>query len=368
MADEEKNIIELSLRRTKRPLGRILLDGGFISKPDLDKAVGIQKSTGEPLGEILVRIGAIDPVELKVALSAQPRLSSLDDALKATSGNRQMLGELLLLARRITPEQFEQAFTEHKDTGCKFGTALVRLGHISEAELEAILKFQEHQGDEALRAAGLRLGDILVSAERITYEQLNDALARQQKTNKKLGDVLVEAGYVEHSHVAQGLTIQKKLLAAAVAAVLSFAAIPASASAADVAEAKGFPAAKLTVTATVLPHTDFRVMRQAAEIVITNADIDRGYVDASNASLIQVKNNSPSGYLLVFEGAGSGFREVHVKGLGRNIVISSGNGWVAQPYAGKTPVVMELSYRFLLADGLQPGTYSWPLAISINPL
>lgn len=368
MADEVENIIELSLRRTKRPLGRILLDGGFISKPDLDKAVGIQKATGEPLGEILVRIGAIDPVELKVALSAQPRLSSLDDALKAASGERQMLGELLLLARRITPAQFEQAFSEHKDTGCKLGAALVRLGHISEAELESILKFQERQGDEALRAAGLRLGDILVAAERITYEQLNDALARQQKTNKKLGDVLVEAGYVENSHVAQGLTLQKKLLAAAVAAVLSFAGTPATARAADAAPAAGLPAAKIAVMATVLPHTDFRVMRQAAEIVITNTDIDRGYVDASNASLIQVKNNSPSGYLLVFEGAGSGFREVHVKGLGRNIVISSGNGWVAQPYAGKTPVVMELSYRFLLADGLQPGTYSWPLSISINPL
>ncbi len=365
MMDDDKNIIELSLRRTKRPLGRILLDGGFITKPDLDKAVGIQKATGEPLGAILVRIGAIDPVELKVVLSAQPRLSSLDDALKAASGQRQMLGELLLLARRITPEQFEEAFSEHKDTGCKLGTALVRLGHISETELEAILKFQERQGDEALRAAGLRLGDILVAAERITYEQLNDALARQQKTNKKLGDVLVEAGYVENSHVAEGLTLQKKLLTAAVAAVLSFAGIPANA-----APVAGLPAAKIAVMATVLPHTDFRVMRQAAEIVITNVDIERGYVDASNASLIQVKNNSPSGYLLVFEGAGRGrgFREVHVRGLGRNIVLSSGNGWVAQPYAGKTPVVMELSYRFLLADGLQPGTYSWPLVISINPL
>ena len=210
MADEVKNIIELSLRRTKRPLGQIRLDGGFISKPDLDKAVGIQKATGEPLGAILVRIGAIDPVELKVVLSAQPRLSSLDDALKAASGQRQMLGELLLLARRITPAQFEEAFSEHKDTGCKLGTALVRLGHISETELEAILKFQERQGDEALRTAGLRLGDILVAAERITYEQLNDALARQQKANKKRGNVLVEAGDVENIHVAQGLTPQQK--------------------------------------------------------------------------------------------------------------------------------------------------------------
>ncbi len=58
------HIKDMVLRRTKILLGRLLVDGGFISPVDLERALETQKHSNEMLGEILIRIGVLDPAEL----------------------------------------------------------------------------------------------------------------------------------------------------------------------------------------------------------------------------------------------------------------------------------------------------------------
>jgi hypothetical protein len=48
------------------------------------------------LGEALVSIGALNPLDLNLVLSVQRDLSSLKDSVKAAAGIRKILGELLL--------------------------------------------------------------------------------------------------------------------------------------------------------------------------------------------------------------------------------------------------------------------------------
>lgn len=50
-----------------------------------------------------------------------------------------------------------------------------------------------------------RIGDILVSEDKITQEQLDEALELQQENSKHLGAVLLDLGYVESSDLAQAL-------------------------------------------------------------------------------------------------------------------------------------------------------------------
>jgi hypothetical protein len=345
----------------KRPLGQLLLDGEFISHNDLERALLEQERTNELLGGVLVRLGVLDSVDLSAALSVQDELASVRDAIRAAAGVRKLLGELLLDARRITPEVLDRALAEQRRTGERIGEILVRQGVLAKEELDAVLDFQRHMGGEAPTSPRLRLGEILVATGQITRGKLDRALARQKTTRKKIGEILVEAGDITPHQVARGLTIQKKLVTAALLATLAMA-FPA------VARPAAPSTAKLTVSATVLARSDLKVLHQSPVLVVTNADISRGYTEVRDASIIEVRNNSRAGFLLVFDGLEGPeplFERVTVRGLGSEVEIGRGGGWVPQPFRdGLTK--MELSYRFTLHKNTKPGTYAWPLSISIR--
>jgi hypothetical protein len=354
----------------KRLLGQVLVDGGFISQADLELALAEQIHTKEKLGEVLIRMGKLGPEEVGVLVSLQSDLASQGGAVRVAAGGRHMLGELLLKAKRITPEQLGDALIEHRRTGEKLGEVLVRRGLITERELEAILEFQHHQCGESPASARLRLGEILVATGQITRGQLDAALIRRKETEKKLGDLLVEAGAVQPHQVARGLKLQEKLVTAAILAVLSFAAVGST----KEFPAGGFPSntdhAVVRVSATVAPRATVKVIYQLPAVVITDADIGRGYVDVPSASRIEVRNNSRAGYLLIFTEIGGAvpiFDQVHLKGSGLEIQIGPNGGWIPQPYVRDT-VTMELSYRFILSKNIRPGTYDWPLYLSARPM
>lgn len=345
----------------KRLLGKILVDGGFISHADLEVAVEEQRHTNKLLGEILVSLNVLDPVDLDVVLSLQRELASLEGAIKLAAGVRHLIGELLLNAKRITPEQLDAALKERQITGERLGEVLVRRGLLTQGELEVALKFQSHQTSEI--SSRLRLGELMVTAGYITRDQLENALTRQRVSKKRLGEVLVEAGYAKPHQVAHGLKLQKMLVTAALTTALSLTSMPAlpfrDASAQSASS-------KMTVSVIVKSSTSVRLLYQSPEMVITNADIHRGYVDANAATRLEIESNSPTGYMLSFESYDGAFKEIHVSGLGEKVIIGSGSGMVFLSHKGTH--TMELSYRFILSKDAEPGTYMWPLSITVNPL
>ncbi len=349
---------------TKRPLGRILRDAGLVTEERLTAALEEQQRTNELLGDILVRLGAIERADLNIALSIQKDLASSEDAIRLAAGIRKNLGHLLLQARRITPEQLAVALAEQKRTGEKLGQAMVRLGMLRERELDATLRFQQLQ--EAGKSVSLRLtlGELLVSANVITREQLDEALRRQLSSGKRLGEVLVEAGYADQGVINKGLRLQEMLLGAVLAAAMALA--PASAAADQGTASASLGNAKVTVSATVLARASMQVVRQPSQLVVTEADVRRGFVEADAASIIELKSNSQAGCLLTFESHSLPTKETVVRGLGRDVSIGPHGGMIAQRVQGDMTTV--LSFRFILADGAQPGTYAWPLALSVSPM
>jgi hypothetical protein len=357
-------------RPGKRLLGQVLVDGGFVSHGDLALALEQQNRTNEMLGEVLVRMKVADPEEIAAVVSIQSDLASLEDAIRSAAGVRQCLGELLRKARKVTPEQLEAALSEQCRTGEKLGEILVRRGALTKCQLDVVLAFQKCQGGEAPSSVRFRLGEILVATGRITREQLDAVLARQKLTKKNIGDLLVESGAVEPHHVARGLRLQEMLVTAALVAALSMAE-PAGAQ--EIQRVSGPPAtgsARIRVTATVPSRATLRVLRQERTLVVTPEDVARGYVDAPAASRIEVRNNSRGGCLLVFEriaGPDARFGRISVRGFERDVEIGPVGGFVPHSYA-PAPVTEELSYRFSLDRDARPGTYPWPLQVSIRPM
>lgn len=54
----------------------------------------------------------------------------------------------------------------------------------------------------------IRLGDLLVQAELVTPQHIDEALARQKETGRRLGETLIELGHISEQEVAQVLSSQ----------------------------------------------------------------------------------------------------------------------------------------------------------------
>lgn len=215
-------------KQNRRLIGQILLDGGFLTRHDLELAVAEQQHTNELLGQILVRMGVLDEAEVNAALSVQKHISNLEDATLSAAGTRQMLGSLLIMAGRITNEQIEHAITVQKASGEKLGEVFIRQGLLKREQLNSLLIYQHNQDKGRRPSNPFRIGEILVTTGYITRQQLDDALLKQAGCSKKLGEVLVEQGYVDHKQIRHGIHLQQKLISAALAAILSFSGLSLS--------------------------------------------------------------------------------------------------------------------------------------------
>lgn len=148
---------------------------------------------------------------------------------------------------------------------------------------------------------------------------------------------------------------------AAVLATLGGIAIPSAATADQL---------KLPVTATIAKRATLKVLAQPATVVVTAADIARGYVDVPDRAQVAVRSNSAQGYMLVLASEADFVRQMRVRGLGDEVQVGPGGGLVRQSGSahGVTQSTLELGFRFELAANARQGTYAWPVQISIAPI
>ena len=116
-------------------LGDILLGAAAITEHQLLRALLQQERSGEPLGEILLRQGAISLAVREGALGFQRTLSS-------PLRERFRLGRMLLDARIVDATTLEAAIRRQRGATVKLGDALLEMGAITQDALEAFLKRQ----------------------------------------------------------------------------------------------------------------------------------------------------------------------------------------------------------------------------------
>ena len=127
---------------------------------------------------------------------------------------------------------------------------------------------------------------------------------------------------------------------------------------------------KLTVTANVLKHASLKVLAQPTSVVITAADIARGYVDVAAPAQVSIQSNSRDGYMLMFASEGEFLHQTLVRGLGNDVQLSAGGGGVMRSADGRgmAKATLDLGFRFLLSESARQGVYAWPLRLSVASL
>ena len=127
---------------------------------------------------------------------------------------------------------------------------------------------------------------------------------------------------------------------------------------------------KLTVTANVLKHASLKVLAQPTSVVITAADIARGYVDVAAPAQVSIQSNSREGYMLMFASESEFLHQTLVRGLGNDVQLSAGGGGVARSADGRgmARITLDLGFRFLLSASARQGVHAWPLRMTVASL
>lgn len=127
---------------------------------------------------------------------------------------------------------------------------------------------------------------------------------------------------------------------------------------------------RLGVRATIAKRATLKVLAQPQAVVITAADIARGWVDVPGSAHVTIRSNSPAGYMLVFASEGDFVQNMRVRGVGHDVQMGAGGGIVPQsgPAHGVTHATLQLGFRFELAPNAREGTFAWPVQMSVAPM
>ena len=105
-----------------------------------------------------------------------------------------------------------------------------------------------------------------------------------------------------------------------------------------------------------------------APLLITSADLARGFVDTPHPLRLHVYSNSRSGFALDVATQSPWFTAVAIEGLDAQVTLGAEGGTIVQRWQGTPSRALELRMRFRLEPGLVPGLYAWPLLLRARPL
>lgn len=173
--------------RRKR-IGERLIEGGFITRQQLDEALELQKRESVFLGDALERLGYLTR-ERMIEFLSYDRSS--------------LVGERLIAASGMKRDQFYEALAYQRANGGRIGSICVELGFITEEQLRRATQ-------PVVREKHL-LGEELIRRELITEEQLERALDMQKRSGGKLGDILLYQNAIEENDLYRVLADMQEM-------------------------------------------------------------------------------------------------------------------------------------------------------------
>ena len=104
----------------------------------------------------------------------------------------------------------------------------------------------------------------------------------------------------------------------------------------------------------------------APSIDVTEADVQRGYIDVAEPLQLRVRTNSRQGYLLQVSKTDESFSTVELS-FGNTTMTVSEESWVARPQVNGGEFV-NAQMRVRLAPGAAAGRHPLPVQVSATPL
>ena len=124
----------------------------------------------------------------------------------------------------------------------------------------------------------------------------------------------------------------------------------------------------LPVSVNVLPVARAELTADVPPLLIRPTDLARGYIDVPRPLRLRVTSNSRAGFALDVTALSPWFTAVALAGLDSAVSLGPEGGTVVQRWQGAQSRTLELRVRFMLAAGVQPGLYAWPLQLTARPL
>lgn len=128
-----------------KPIGSYLIEAGLIRSEQLQEALIQQKSTSLPIGKILasngwIRQETVEYVMEKVVCAERGLEVDKTSGLSTRSTKSTPLGEYLIDAALVSPEQVQDALEEQKKSFMPIGQILSRKGFVSQQTVEYLME------------------------------------------------------------------------------------------------------------------------------------------------------------------------------------------------------------------------------------
>jgi hypothetical protein len=104
------------------------------------------------------------------------------------------------------------------------------------------------------------------------------------------------------------------------------------------------------------------------ELRLSTNDLRRGFVDVEQPTSLLVNSNSPNGIALDLTALSPMLSSMIVYGLGSEQALGADGGTLIQRWERPQSLRLALKFRLVLAPGLAPGRYPWPLRLDVRPL
>ncbi|MCR4410767.1 MAG: hypothetical protein NUW11_10840, partial [Candidatus Saccharicenans sp.] len=205
----------------RRKIGDLLLTRHLITAKQLEQAVKIQKKTKKRLGQILVELGYISEEELASALAYQRQWAFVEiDPYAVEPGLLRIIPKWLAERYRIFPLKYENGVLHLAIDRIDLGLLKSSLSELMKVEVKFSLTtsydinyaIERAYSEDFIKVVkGRRLGELLLRDNIITREQLTTALRRQKRSGESLGEILVAEGFVEEDFLRRYLDEQKRL-------------------------------------------------------------------------------------------------------------------------------------------------------------
>jgi hypothetical protein len=165
-------------RKADMRFGRMLVELGHVTRKQVAAALRFHRNKGPRIGECLLLQGAMSPEQLLTTLEIQ-------DLLRATPEG--ISPETLARYRDAGAAEARDVETDDSSTA---GTSPIAARHVTQEIL---------------------LGEVLLGAQMITNEQLEEALHQYHHTGVRVDRALVQMGVLTEEDVQSGLALLKRL-------------------------------------------------------------------------------------------------------------------------------------------------------------
>ncbi len=193
-------------------IGEILITLGKITRTQLECALKAKREGSQELGRILIGMGACSKTDILDCLRLQQA------AREVYGAETSLLGDILIAQGVISEASLQQALRDQQVGRQSLERILISMGACTQYDIDDFVRANNWHSFE-IGIDDFALGHWLLKVATITSRQLEEALRIQERGRQMLGDLLVSVNLCSREQVDKALATQSDLRKGAIAGV-----------------------------------------------------------------------------------------------------------------------------------------------------